>query len=75
MTVRVGVLYQRDMTHFVSEDDYRIGCRNVSHSQQQSTQDYNHQHDHIPPTHQDPHCWFVNDDRTRERPLYNPAVY
>ena len=35
MTVRVSVLYQRDMTHFVSDDDYRTGCRNVSHSQQQ----------------------------------------
>ena len=26
----------RDATHFDSEDDYRTGCRNVSHCQQQS---------------------------------------
>ena len=25
----------RDTTHFDSEDDYRTGCRNVSHCQQQ----------------------------------------
>ena len=26
----------RDTTHFDSEGDYRTGCRNVSHCQQQS---------------------------------------
>ena len=75
MIVRVSVLYQRDITHFVSDDDYRTGCRNVSHSQQQFTQDYDHQDDHIPPTYEDPQCnWFVNGDRTRERSLCNPAL-
>lgn len=47
MTIRVSVVYQRDVTHFVSEDGYRIGCRTVSHSQQQSTQDYDHEKDKI----------------------------
>ena len=75
MTIRVSVVYQRNVTHFVSEDDYRIGCRNVSHSQQQSAQDYDHEDDHIPPTYEDPQCWFVYGDRTRERPLCNPAPY
>ena len=27
----------RDTTHFDSEDDYRRGCRNVSHCQQQQS--------------------------------------
>ena len=27
----------RDTTHFYSEDDYRTGCRNVSHCQQQQS--------------------------------------
>ena len=39
------------------------------------TQDYDHQDDHIPPTYEDFQCWFVNGDRTRERPLCNPALY
>ena len=27
----------RDTTHFDSEDDYRTGCRNVTHFQQQQS--------------------------------------
>ena len=27
----------RDTTHFDAEDDYRTGCRNVSHCQQQQS--------------------------------------
>ena len=30
-----SVTHWRDTTHFDSEDDYRTGCRNVSHCQQQ----------------------------------------
>ena len=38
--------------HFDSEDDYRTGCRKVSHCQQHSFQDYTHDHMdyHIPYT-------------------------
>ena len=28
------IIYGRDTTNFDSEDDYRTGCRNVSHCQQ-----------------------------------------
>ena len=43
----------RDTTHFDSEDDYRTGCRNVSHCQQQLNspiQDYVHPDDQTQPT-------------------------
>ena len=44
-----------DTTHFDSEDDYRTGCRNISHCQQQSYSGLQHvQHvhpdDHTQPT-------------------------
>ena len=42
----------RDTTHFDSENDYRTGCRNVSHCQQQlsSVQGYVHLDDQNQPT-------------------------
>ena len=42
----------RDTTHFDSEDDYRTGCRNVSHCKQQQyspIQDYVHPDDQTQP--------------------------
>ena len=33
----VNTINWRDTTHFDSEDDYRTGCRNVSHCQQQQS--------------------------------------
>ena len=42
-------------THFDSEDDYRTGCRNVSHYQQQHSpiEDYVHPDDQTQPTFKD----------------------
>ena len=42
----------RDTAHFDSEDDYRTGCRNVSHCQQQSYSGLQHVHpdDNTQPT-------------------------
>ena len=43
----------RDKTHFDSEDDYRTGCQNVSHCNNNSPiQDYIYMDDHDLPTHE-----------------------
>ena len=37
MNKEYNTINWRDTTHFDSEDDYRTGCRNVSHCQQQQS--------------------------------------
>ena len=36
-TPEYNTINRRDTTHFDSEDDYRTGCRNVSHCQEQQS--------------------------------------
>ena len=45
-TLVINTVNWRDTTHFDSEDDYRTGCENVSHCEQQRPiQDYVHADD------------------------------